>query len=296
LSALIIVNPISGTGGRPDVVRARVEQARAMLAAARLAGDVRITERAGHARQLAQEAVAAGVSTVVAWGGDGTINEVASAAAFQNVALGIVPSGSGNGLARELGIPFKAARALAIALGTVERSIDCGEVDGHLFFNVAGMGLDARVSHRFTEPDLERRGLLGYIEVTARELFRGKPEEHTVVADGTTITQRTLILAIANSRQYGNGAIIAPRARLDDGALDVVIVSDRPAPLALLQAPLLFMGAAAFVPGVTMLRASRIQISSAKPVMYHVDGEPLRGGTTVNVRVHASALRVRVPS
>jgi len=244
---------------------------------------------------LADAAVARGASSVVAWGGDGSMNEVASALAFRDVALGIVPSGSGNGLARELRIPFKPADALAVALGASERRIDCGDADGHLFFNVAGMGVDARVAHEFVGRSPDRRGLLGYVDVTLRELFRARPEEHTVSADGVVVRQRTLLLAIANSRQYGNGAVIAPQARLDDGHLDIVVVSARPAPIAIMQAPMLFLGAASLVPGVRMLRASHIEIASAEPVLFHVDGEPKLGGTSVTVRVRPGALRVRVP-
>jgi YegS/Rv2252/BmrU family lipid kinase len=294
LSITVIVNPISGTGGRPEVARARVEQARTLLAAHGVAGTVVMTEASGHGHAVARDAVASGVDAVIAWGGDGTVNEVASALAFSAVPLAIVPSGSGNGLARELHIPHRAADAFQVAIGGTSRVIDCGEADGHLFFNIAGMGIDARVAQHFAAGGLVRRGFRRYLELTARELFRDAPEEHTVIVGGRTFRERLLVLAVANSRQYGNGAVIAPQARLDDGRLDVVMVKARAPLLALLQAPMLFMGAVNRLPGVITATGAELEISSPHAVIYHTDGEPHVGGTSVAVRVHPGALRIRV--
>ena len=291
----VIINPISGTGGRLEIARQRAEHAASLLERRGLAADVFLTERPGHARELAAAALARDVSTIVAWGGDGTVNEVASTMAFRNAALAIVPSGSGNGLARDLGVPLDPDRAFAIATGGRDRCIDAGELDGRLFFNIAGIGLDARVAHRFAAGGLLRRGFLRYLEITALELFTHEAEDHTIVTDGTSIRVRVLLIAIANSRQYGNGAIIAPDARLDDGLLDVVVISDRSALKAMFQAPRLFSGHIARVPGVTMRPAAEIEVTSAKPVLYHVDGEPYVGAASIAARPRSRALRVKVP-
>jgi len=291
----VIINPISGTGGRLDIARERAERAASLLERRGIQADVFLTERPGHARELARAALARGASTVVAWGGDGTINEVGSALAFRDARLAIVPSGSGNGLARELGIPFEPDRAFEVAFAGRERCIDAGQIDGHLFFNVAGLGLDARVAHRFAAEGLVRRGFLRYLEITARELFTYRPDEHTIVTDGSTVHVRALLVAIANSRQYGNGAIIAPDARLDDGRLDVVVVAARSPISALLHVPRIFMGQIARVPGVTMRTAIDIEVTSAHPVIYHVDGEPYVGGASIAARPRPRALRVGVP-
>ena len=242
MSVVVIINPISGTGGRPDVARRRAEFAVAELERRGLQGEVFVTERAGHARELARAALGRGVRLVLPWGGDGTVNEVASVVAFTDAAIGIIPSGSGNGLSRELKIPFEPAAAFEIALTGRDRVIDAGELDGHLFFNIAGIGLDARVAHRFAAAGLVRRGFWRYLEITAQELFTDDPDEHTVVVDGVPTRGRALLIAIANGRQYGNGAIIAPHARLDDGRLDVVVVSQRSVAAALLQVPRVFSG------------------------------------------------------
>jgi len=290
----VIINPISGTGGRIDVARGRAEHARALLARRGIAGDVQLSERPGHARELARNALANRASTILAWGGDGTVNEVASELAFRDAAFAVIPSGSGNGLARELQIPFDPDAAFDIALTGTERVIDAGEFDGRLFFNIAGIGLDARVAHRFSEDGLVRRGFRRYLEITASELWSFHPDEHTIVADGAAVRHRALLIAVANGRQYGNGAIIAPRARLDDGRLDVVVVAHRSPLRALMQMPRVFMGDIERIPGVTMTTAVDIEVTSAQPVLYHVDGEPFVGGASLKARVRPDALRVLV--
>ena len=291
----IVINPVSGTGGRPEVARQRVAVAEQVVKTRGLAADIFLTEYAGHAPVLVQAATAAGATLVVAWGGDGTINEVATQLAFRDVSLGIIPSGSGNGLARELGIPFDAEAAFAIAFEGRERVIDAGELDGRMFFNIAGLGLDARVAHEFASNGLLRRGFRRYLTIAARELFAFEPEDHTIRADGETVRERTLLIALANGRQYGNGACIAPHARIDDGRLDVVVVSHRSAASVLLQAPMLFAGRVDMLPGVTMTTATDIEITSARPAIYHIDGEPFVGGASLKARALPRALRVRVP-
>jgi len=293
--AAVIINPISGAGGRPEVARRRAELAAALMSGNGVAGDIFVTERPGHARELAQAVLAQGVSLVIAWGGDGTVNEVASALAFRDAALAIVPSGSGNGLARELAIPFDPSAAFAVALGGAERVIDAGELDGRLFFNIAGLGLDARVAHQFAAHGLVRRGFVRYLEIAARELFTFEPHEYTIVADTVRVHSRAMIVAIANGRQYGNGALIAPAARLDDGRLDVVVVDHRSLFATMREVPKLFRGTLGQARGVRMLTASTVEVTSTEQVRYHVDGEPFVGGATIHAQIRPSALRVRVP-
>lgn len=294
MSVAIIVNPISGAGGRPDVARRRAELAASQASAMGLRAEVFLTERGGHARELATGALDRGATVVVAWGGDGTVNEVAGALAFRDADLGVIPSGSGNGLARELGIPADPSAALAVALSGRSRVIDCGELDGRLFVNVAGIGFDALVAREFASHRQGQRGFVRYARITAREMFRYEPAEHTIVADHQVLRKIALLVAIANARQYGNGAVIAPSARVDDGKLDVVVVAARPVWQTLMQVPRLFTGSIARVPGVAMLAASQIQISSGRVVPCHVDGEPFLGGALLHACVRPRALRVKV--
>jgi diacylglycerol kinase (ATP) len=293
--AAVIINPISGTGGRLHVARDRAELAASAMASHGLDGQVFITERPGHARELANAALAQGASLVLAWGGDGTVNEVGSALAFRDATLGVIPSGSGNGLARELRIPVDPRRAIDIACNGRECRIDAGELDSRLFFNVAGIGLDARVAHRFATNGLRQRGFGRYAAITAQELFTYQADYHTIVTDGRSLRVRTLLIAIANARQYGNGALIAPAARLDDGRLDVVVVAARSPLVALMQVPRVFMGKIGTLSGVTTSTAIDIQVTSGQPVIYHVDGEPYVGAASVVARPWPAALRIAVP-
>ena len=172
-------------------------------------------------------ACASGVALVVAWGGDGTMNEVARVLAFGPVPLALVPAGSGNGLARDLGVPHDPAAALAAATAGRPWRIDAGEVNGGLFFNVAGLGLDARIAHAFAA-NRGRRGLLRYLQIGVRELARYQPRDYEIFWDGGHRAAPALFVALANSRQYGGHGCIAPAAVLDDGRFDLVIVDDLP--------------------------------------------------------------------
>lgn len=288
----VIINPISGAGRRRDVARVRAEHAAALVEQRRLNAEVFVTERPGHARELAGAGLRRGVTTFVAWGGDGTVNEIGSALVGSDATLAIVPSGSGNGLARELGVPLDPAAAFQVMFEGRSRLIDAGELDGHLFFNIAGIGLDAHVAHRFAEGGLGRRGFIRYLELAAREVASFTPHEYALTADGRDLNVRPLLIAIANARQYGNGALIAPEALLDDGKLDLVVVDYLPAWRVLMHAPKLFAGTVAQVPGVSITRTSTLSIASDVALVYHVDGEPHVGASRVNARIHSRALRV----
>jgi len=289
---VVIINPISGAGRSGEIARRRAELAASLVEQRRLDAEVFVTERRGHAHELALAARRRGATLVIAWGGDGTVNDVASALVHSDASLAIVPSGSGNGLARELGIPLDPTAAFAVALEGPARLMDAGELDGRLFFNVAGFGLDARVAHRFAEVGLERRGFVRYLELAAREVVTFTPDEYTITTDGSTIQAFPLIVAIANARQYGNGALIAPNARIDDGKLDVIVVNHRSLWQVARHVRKLFSGALAQVPGVSMTPAVSVGISSGSPLVYHIDGEPHIGGLSVNARVRPAALRV----
>jgi diacylglycerol kinase (ATP) len=251
-----------------------------------------VTERPGHARELAKSAARRGVRLIMAWGGDGTINEVASALAFDDVPLGIIPSGSGNGLATELKINRRPDRAIASALAAEPRGMDVGEIDGHLFVNVAGVGLDAHVAARFNDPENVGRGLLGYARVAGRALFTYAPRNYRLELDGMAIESRAVLIGIANGAQYGNNARIAPNATVDDGLLDLVIVEESSRWRTLVNVPKLFSGRAERVSGYRAVKIRRATIESDEPMDYHVDGEPLIGGTSLRIRVHPRALMI----
>jgi diacylglycerol kinase (ATP) len=291
----VIINPVSGAHGHPEAGRTRQWLAERALTAEGQAGSVEITAGVGHGGALAREALRRGAGLVVAWGGDGTVNEVASVLAFGPVALGIVPAGSGNGLARELGLPRDPVAALRVALRGADRRIDVGELGGRLFVNTAGIGLDAEVAARFNARAQGRRGLLPYLGLAIRALWRHEPGRYAIEADGERREARALLIACGNARQYGGGAIIAPAARVDDGWLDLVVVEARSPWRTLWQARRLFTESVDRAPGVWMRRYTALTVTAAAPLRFHVDGEPAAGGSALTSRVHPGALRIRVP-
>jgi diacylglycerol kinase (ATP) len=270
-----------------------VRLARHTTAASRVDATVVVTERVGHGRELAAAAAAAGARLVIAWGGDGTISEVASALIGSDVALGIVPAVSGNGLARELGIARRPAAAIANAVRATPSPIDVGDVEGRYFVNTAGIGFDAHIASRFATA--RRRGFLGYVNITARALASYVPLDYRISVDGGAVqTARAVLVTIANSAQFGNGARIAPGARVDDGELDLVTFEERSRWRTVCALPRLFNGTANRIAGCTTTRLHEVTISADAPLTFHVDGEPVAGGTTLRARVHPAALRVAV--
>ena len=293
----IIINPISGPKRRGTGAE-RVDVATRTLERMGANGEIRVTERGGHAHELSLEAVASGADLVIGWGGDGTINEVARAlvqrddAAGPAPALGIIPGGSGNGLARELGIPFDPAAAIEHALRTKARVIDAGELGEHLFFNVAGIGLDAHVAALVTTR-VHHRGLFPYLKASAGDLLRYEPVEYSMTIDGQSARTSALVLAFANSRQWGFGAQIAPGADLSDGLLDFVTVSDRGFLGNMLRVPALFARRIDRQRGIVTHRVREVTIRSREPMLFHIDGEAVQGSDTIVARVHPAALRLR---
>ena len=291
MSTAIIINPIAG-GASPRAARARAQLARAIVDPRGEPADVLLTEGVGHARELSRAAVLRGARLVLAWGGDGTINEIASALAFGDVPLGIIRAGSGNGLARELGVHPRPERAIADALQAVPRRMDMGEIDGHLFANIAGVGFDAHIASRFATAS--RRGLVGYARITARALRRYEPQHYRITIGGVETDHRAVLVTVANSAQFGNNARIAPGARVDDGELDLVVMEERWRLATVCRMPRLFNGTIARARGCTIRRVREATIESDRPMTYHVDGEPLEGRTVLRARVHPGALRIAV--
>lgn len=288
----LIINPVSGPRGRGDTATARRDEAARVLAAHGVEHSIQLTEHAGHGRQLAAAAVAAGVDRVIAWGGDGTVNEVASALAGSPVGLGIVRSGSGNGLANELGVPRRPADAIARALATPPRRIDLGEIGGRIFVNVAGVGFDARIAHRFNALRGRSNGFRTYFSQVVAELRAYGPEHYSLHLANRTIETDAMIVVFANAPQYGNRARVCPAARYDDGMLDMVVIRSRGALRDLWRARRLFTGSVLRDTGIHHETVERATIGAAVPLTYHVDGEPCEGPPRLDVRVLPAALLV----
>jgi diacylglycerol kinase (ATP) len=301
MKATVIVNPIAGPG-RTATIGARVDLVKTVLAAHRCDADVRVTTGPNDAHRFAVEAARARVDVVAAWGGDGTVNGAAAGVADTGVPLAIIPGGSGNGLARDLAIPFDVTQALRIAATGKVRAIDAGDLHGSLFFNVAGVGLDARIAGRLATKG-HRRGLMGYVLATVSELRSYQACAYSIsnvfdasggASGGDLVDHQAMFIALANSRQYGSGAQIAPKALLDDGVIEVVVVEPMHALQIARQLPAFFGGRLQEGPGILMRSASSMEISCGEPIAFHVDGEPRVGPNRITLRTRRGALLVKV--
>lgn len=286
-----ILNPNSGKNLRRPWLAARL---RDWIAAEKLDAELCITEETGHGTALAAAAVQAGCERVVAVGGDGTMNEVARALVRTPVALALVPSGSGDGLGRYLGIHGSLAHALRIVRGGRIAEIDTGEANGFPFFNAMGVGFDAEIARRFNA--LPARGLRNYVRTGLRTFFSYVPESYTIVAGDEQLARTAFVVAVANSDQYGNNARIAPGARVDDGRLDLVAVTPRGAFGATTLVWRLFTGSFTRSAQVLHRAGPAFTIRRAAPGAIHVDGETRETGAEVVVRVLPRSLRIVVPA
>lgn len=289
MNYVFIINPKSG--GK-DASSRLVQQIEARFATER-AGKYEIvfTEFAGHARQLAEEAVKNKAQIVVAAGGDGTVNEVCSALVSSHTAFGLIPMGSGNGFARSLKIPLNPAEAIQALVMPRIGHMDVGKIDNNYFFGVAGLGLDAQIGARFQEFGI--RGPLPYFYIGFREYFKYSYEEFTIISAEQNITVQPLLITIANTNQYGNGAVIAPHADFSDGLFDVCIIGK----LNLLQGfckfHSLFNNKIDKQSFYTCFRTDRLKIIRSKgPGLFHTDGEPRMGGKELVIELVKGALKV----
>jgi diacylglycerol kinase (ATP) len=285
----VVINPISGrvrgTGTR------RAALARTVAARFGVEADVRITERAGHAAGLTNVFLDAGVDRVIVWGGDGTVNEAAGPIIERrgSAALGIVPGGSGDGLARSLGLGLRPERAIEVALTAPAAPVDVGYLANRHFLNIAGVGFDATVGMAFNQRS--KRGLSGYLRELFGAVWSYRIERYGLVVDGVTSDQERFLIAFANGREYGNSMVLAPAADPSDGWLDVVLV-DAGGPIRQLwRARRLAVGHGRPAHGVFWGRCQAAAITGDRLVC-HVDGETFVTSGTVEVRIEPGAIQV----
>lgn len=243
---------------------------------------------------LWQDPAIASAQRICAVGGDGTVLELGRRMAGGDQELAIIPTGSGNGLARHLGIPMNLQRALDLLPTAVPVRIDTGLSDSHRFLGTVGLGFDALVAHRFAEAG--SRGLTTYVKVGATSYFDYSPQDYTIHVDGQTTRERALLVTVGNASQYGNEAKILPNASLTDGLLDVCVLR----PSTVISAPKLiarlFSGTFDQCEEVCLLRGRNIVIERPAPGLAHADGDPFETGRRVEVRVDPRSLLVVVPA
>ena len=252
------------------------------------------TQYRGHATELARQYAAQNYDAVIAVGGDGTVNEVGCGLIGTNTALGIIPCGSGNGLARHLGIsmdPFKAVKWLDKSIFS---EIDYGMIEDHPFFCTCGVGFDAKVTDTFSKAGT--RGVLTYMESILKEIATYKDKTYKLSFDNSSETFDCFIVTCANAEQWGNNAFIAPTASLRDGLMDVVVIH----PFTPLDAPLLafqlFNKLIDRNPKVTVRRCAQMTITRDSEGPAHYDGEPVTLGKEIHVRMIKGGLKVLIPN
>lgn len=284
---VFIMNPISGTvkkAGIPKLVRENLDTGMFCF-------DIVNTEYAGHATLLAKEAGREGIDIVVAVGGDGTINEIGRALVGTDTAMGIIPCGSGNGLARHLMLPMDIRKAILNLNKCVIHKLDYGEIDGHPFFCTCGMGFDAYISMKFAEAG--KRGPVTYLENILKSGLSYEPEEYVIESDEVgKINKRAYLVSCANASQYGNNAYIAPQASMSDGKLDVIIME----PFDMLEAPQIsidmFNKTINRNPKVKTFKSSHIIVHRKREGVIHYDGDPIMAGKDIEIKLHHQEINI----
>ena len=290
MKARFIFNPHSGRNRRNPWLRQRAAE---FIRQHGWDATVISTTHPRHATELARQAVEDGCELVVAIGGDGTMNEVATGLVGTPTAFGLIPCGSGNGLGRHLGIPGAGRGAFQTLLEGQPVPIDTGRVNRDPFFNAMGLGFEADVSVRFSR--LTSRGLMGYIRTGFSAFFSHEPELVSILHDGGVTHLSAFTLAVMNSEQYGNEARIAPGASVVDGKFDLIAVPKVGISAAcglVVRLPLRNFDRS---PHVTRLNSTHFVITRAKPGWIHTDGEPRAAGTRLEVTLLPGSLRVMVP-
>ena len=279
-----VINPISGTGKQKGIKKYITKYIEDF--------EIIYTQKAGDATRISKEAAKGNIDAVVAVGGDGTVNECLKGLVNTNTALGIIPCGSGNGFAYHIGMKRKIEHAIIQLTDTRIEEIDSCSANGAPFVNVSGIGFDAHISNLFTT--LKVRGLFHYLKIIFKELSY-QPQEYTIKYKDIERKVTAYMISCFNASQYGNNAIIAPMADIQDGLLDFVIVKDFPKwkiPLCLLK---VVTGKAHLSKYVEIIKCQHMQISASNTLL-HLDGEPYKASNPVKLNVLPRSLKILIPN
>ena len=286
--AVFIINLISGTSDKA-AIPGLIDQ---YLDKTQFEYEIAVTQYAGHASEIAAKAKDDGVDVVVAIGGDGTVNEVARAIVHSDTALGIIPCGSGNGLARHLLLPLNVRKAIEVINRCEIRQLDYGIINDYPFFCTCGMGFDAFVSMKFAEAG--KRGPITYVENVLREGLKYKPETYTIEDENGTVQYKAFLISCANASQYGNNAYIAPQASMSDGLMDVIIME----PFDVFEAPQIsiemFSKTLDKNSKIKTFRTRHLHIHRDKPGVIHYDGDPVMTGADIDIELKPKGINIIV--
>ena len=285
---VFIMNPISGTSDKKDIPYLIEE----LLDKEQFDYSIRETEYAGHAYEIAKESKEQGIDIVVAVGGDGTVNEVGRALVHSNTALGIIPTGSGNGLARHLLIPMKIKGAIQVLNDCEITDLDYGIINEHPFFCTCGVGFDAFISEKFAEAG--KRGPITYLENILKEGLKYEPETYEIEAENGIIKKKAFLISCANASQYGNNAYIAPQASMSDGMIDVIIMEPFDALEASQISIEMFNKTLNKNSKIKTFRCKELHIHRSKPGFIHYDGDPVMSGQDIDVHLEEQGIKIIV--
>tara|TARA_R110002049_G_scaffold159460_3_gene324434 strand:- start:1233 stop:2150 length:918 start_codon:yes stop_codon:yes gene_type:complete len=282
---LFIINPHSGVESKDTVI----ELIDKHLDKTRFDYQVIYTERPKHAIELSKNGVLNQLDAVIAVGGDGSVNEVGQALIHSKTALGILPMGSGNGLARHLRIPLNTVEAIERINRFERKKIDTATINGEPFLGTAGLGFDAHVGWKFAE--FGKRGFFSYMQVTANEFFKFTPDQYHVEIDGKVIESNAFLVNFANSSQFGNNAWIAPSAEIDNGLISVCVLEKFPTLMVPDMIFKLFSKQLEKSKYYKVYKGEEIKIHHHRDIA-HIDGEPINVKEDLVIKVIPSSLDV----
>jgi diacylglycerol kinase (ATP) len=288
MKALFIVNPFSGVGRQKAIERHLAGKLNHKL----FDYEVKYTERPHHATELCHDALQQNVDLIVAVGGDGTVNETARLLIGRETLLGIIPSGSGNGLARHLRIPLETDKAIEVLNGMKVKKIDAVEANDQFFFSIAGVGFDAFVAKKFAGQ--KKRGFMKYAQIATEEYPNYKPKKFTLEIDGRKFKRRALFISFANSDQFGYNTSISPQAKIDDGLIDICIMKKVPLWQTVFLAPLFFLRLINKSPFIEIIRAREVDIKQKNNYL-NLDGEAVKVNKRLHIKVIPQAINIIVP-
>lgn len=285
---LVIINPVSGTGKQKAALKA-IERDIDLI---NFEYEIKETQYARHATEISRQAAADGYDIVVAVGGDGTINEVASGLVGTQTKMGIIPCGSGNGLARSLKIPVTPSKAVTVLNDNKMKRIDTMTVNGHFCASIAGIGFDALIAKEFQEKPKNTRGLHSYVQLIATNYPKYKANEYKIEIDGKSSLHKAMFICLANANQFGYNAIVSPNSRIDDGLIDICIVKNIPLLSATPTALLLMTNNLDHSPRVKILQGKTIKIYNNTNEFANIDGEAIKVGKIVDISILHKSLMI----
>jgi len=288
-SILFIINPYSGKKTNVDIL----ERINTGINSLKFNFEIKFTEAPGHASKLAQEATNNKTNIIVAVGGDGTINEVASCLINSDSLLGIIPLGSGNGLARHLGIPLTISKAIKLINDVNYKLIDTATINDKAFISIAGVGFDALIAKKFATS--KKRGFTGYIHYVANSFIKYKPKIYKLKINDRIFKTKALFISFANSNQFGYNTQIAPNAKLDDGKLDVCVVQKPNLFKMPLIANLVFLKKIDKSQHVDIIPTDKVTVEREKGKYVNIDGEAVKMSKKLEVKVVPLSLKIIIP-